>query len=109
MTNKQTHAPPEEKPSVELLLRRFKLMDEFVADVRKKNIEAGLDPKLMGYYIHWRGDETMQRKKYDYWLSKVTNKKTGKFNQVADLKARELIPEDEISEHLNRSITIVAI
>jgi hypothetical protein len=62
----------------------------------------------MDYYIHWR-DDTPEKKSYLYWLSKVTNKKTGKFNQVADLKARELIPEDEISEHLNRSITIVAI
>ena len=98
MTNKQTHAAPEEKPSTELLLRRFRLMDEFVAEVRKKNIEAGLDPKYMGYYIQWRED-TMERKSYLHWLSKVTNKKTGKFNQIADLKARELIPEDEITGH----------
>ena len=68
---KQAHAAPEEKPSTELLLRRFKLMDEIVADVRKANIEAGLDPKYMGYYIHWRGDETMEKKKYLNWLGKV--------------------------------------
>jgi hypothetical protein len=74
-------------------------MDEIVEEVRKKNIEAGLDPKYMGYYIHWRVDETMEKKRYVYWLSKVTNKRTGRFNQVADLKARELIPEDEENEN----------
>ena len=47
MTNKQTHAAPEEKPSAELLPRRFKLMDEFVAEIRRKNIDTGLDPKYM--------------------------------------------------------------
>jgi hypothetical protein len=42
-------------------------MDSIVEDVRKKNIEAGLDPKLMGYYIHWCED-TMERKRYQNWL-----------------------------------------
>jgi hypothetical protein len=41
----------------------------------------------------------MEKKRYVYWLSKVTNKRTGRFNQVADLKARELIPEDEENEN----------
>ena len=31
-----TTAAPEEKPSVELLLKRFKLMDKVVEDVRRK-------------------------------------------------------------------------
>jgi hypothetical protein len=37
MTNKQTQATaaPEERPTPELLLRRFKLMDEIVESVRK--------------------------------------------------------------------------
>jgi hypothetical protein len=95
----QAHVSPEEKPTAELLLRRFRLMDDIVADVRKKNIEAGLDPKLMGYYIMYDSDDTPEKKKYLNWLAKVTNKKTGKFNQVADLKARDLIPEEELSEH----------
>ena len=50
----QAHISPEEKPTAELLLRRFKLMDEIVAEVRKKNIEAGLDPKYLSpsYYCY---------------------------------------------------------
>ena len=95
----QAHIEPEEKPTPELLLRRFKLMDEIVAEVRKKNVESGLDPKLMSYYIIYDSDDTPEKKKYLNWIAKVTNKKTGKFNQVADLKARELIPEEELSEH----------
>ena len=74
-------------------------MDEIVAEVRKKNVESGLDPKLMSYYIIYDSDDTPEKKKYLNWIAKVTNKKTGKFNQVADLKARELIPEEELSEH----------
>ena len=34
-------AEPEEKPTAELLLRRFKMMDEIVQAVRKANIDAG--------------------------------------------------------------------
>jgi hypothetical protein len=45
MTNKQTHAPTEEKPSAELLRRRFKLMDEFVESIRKDNVKAGVDSR----------------------------------------------------------------
>jgi hypothetical protein len=95
----QTTATPEEKPTADLLLRRFKLMDEIVEDVRKKNIEAGLDPKLMGYYIMYDSEDSAEKKRYLMWLAKVTNKRTGKFHQIKDLKARELIPEDEESEH----------
>src|SRR5215204_5202488 len=101
MTNKQTQATtatPEEQPTAELLLRRFKLMDEVVEDVRKKNIEAGLDPKMMGYYIHY-DSESGEKWRYNYWIAKVTNKRTGRFNQIKDLKARELIPEDEENEN----------
>jgi hypothetical protein len=100
MTTKQTQttATPEEKPTAELLLRRFKLMDEIVEDVRKKNIERGLDPKMMGYYIHY-DSESGEKRRYNYWIAKVTNKRTGRFNQIKDLKARELIPEDEVNEN----------
>jgi hypothetical protein len=101
MTNKQSqaHIEPEEKPTVELLMRRFKLMNPIVEVIRKANIDAGLDPKLMGYYIMYDSNDSTEKKKYLNWLAKVTNKKTGKFNQVADLIARDLIPEEELSEH----------
>ena len=49
----------------------------------------------------------LKRKNYLNWLAKVTNKKTGRFNQIKDLKARELIPEDEISEHEGKTYLIV--
>ena len=52
MTNKQAHVEPEEKPAAELLLRRFKLMDDVVESVMKANIAAGLDPKYMAEFIH---------------------------------------------------------
>ena len=57
----------------------------------------------MGYYIMYDSDDTPEKKKYLNWLAKVTNKRTGKFNQIKDLRARELIPEDEISEYEDRT------
>jgi hypothetical protein len=66
----QTAPVPEpEQPTVELLMRRFKLMDEIVDNVRKKNIEAGLDPK-MGYFIHY-DSEAGERRRYNFWIAKV--------------------------------------
>jgi hypothetical protein len=101
MTNKQTqtHAAPEpEQPTAELLLRRFKLMEEVVESIRQKNLDAGLDLKRMGEFVQWRG--LHERKVYDWFLAAVTNpKKPGKFWQIADLKAADIIPEDEESEH----------
>jgi hypothetical protein len=54
----------------------------------------------LDYYIHY-SREPAEKKNYLNWLKAVTNpKKSGfVFNQIADLKARDLIPEDEISEH----------
>jgi hypothetical protein len=81
---KQTTAitTPEEKPTADLLLRRFKLMDEIVESVRKANLDAGLDPKHMGEFIQW--PQLFQNTRYNRWLSAVTNlKKYGKFWQVS--------------------------
>jgi hypothetical protein len=36
-------------------------MDEAVESVRKANIEAGLDPKYMGQFIHWRDDRVEKK------------------------------------------------
>ena len=66
---KQATAAPKEKPTAELLLRRFKLMDEVIEAVKKANIDAGLNPKYMGYYIIY-DSETPEKKK----LSKLVGK-----------------------------------
>src|SRR5215208_833644 len=104
MTNKQSqsHAAPEEKEkekqNQELLFRRFKLMDDIVDSVRKANINAGLDSKVMNSFID--RPEPFKKKKYQLWISAVTNpKKPGKFWQISDLKAADLIPEEEENEH----------
>jgi hypothetical protein len=113
---KQTQAAPEEKPNAELLDRRFKLMDEFIENLKQQNINAGIevlvqnlrsrDPRrqidlarVMRDFVPWY--EIRQRKiRYKGWLESVTHPtKPGKYNTIADLKKREKIPEDMISEH----------
>jgi hypothetical protein len=101
MTNNkqsQTTATPEEKPTPELLLRRFKLIKEFIDKVRKANLDAGLDPKLANSYIYY--PEPFEKQRYDKWLASVTNpKRPGTFWQISDLKNRDDVPEDYISEY----------
>ncbi len=95
---KQTTAAPEEKPTAELLLRRFKLMQDIIDKVRKANLDAGLDPKTIGQFIDY--PEPFEKTHYEKWLAAVTNpKRSGKFWQISDLKAADLIPDDEESEH----------
>jgi hypothetical protein len=78
---KQTTAAPEEKPTPELLLRRFKIMKDLVEKVRKANLDAGLDPKAIGQFIDY--PEPFEKTRYEKWLSAVTNpKRPGKFWQV---------------------------
>ena len=102
MTNKQTQATavPEEKPSVELLRRRFKLSDEFIESIRQDNVNAGVDSSYD--FVQWRGSEFMERREVENFISKVTDKKRpGHFWQISDLKARGLIPKEETSEYEN--------
>jgi hypothetical protein len=98
---KQTQAAPEEKPTTELLLRRFKLMDEFVENLKQQNIKAGVDVEknVMKQFVPW--SDFVQRKiKYQGWIDSCTNpKKPGKFYTISDLKKAEKIPEDMISDH----------
>jgi hypothetical protein len=49
---KQATAAPEEKPTPELLLRRFKLMQQFIDKVKQNNLDAGLDPKIANSFIY---------------------------------------------------------
>jgi hypothetical protein len=96
---KQTQASPEEKPSPELLLRRFKLMDEFVENLKQQNIKAGIDPKVMKGFVPW-SDFVIRKISYQGWIDACTNpRKPGKFYTISDLKKAEKIPEDFISEH----------
>jgi hypothetical protein len=95
---KQTIATPEEKPTPELLLRRFKLMQQFIDKVKQTNLDAGLDRKYASYYLDY--PEPFEKTRYEKWLAAVTNpKRPGKFWQIADLKAADLIPEDEENEN----------
>ena len=103
MSTTQATAAPEEKPSIDLLLRRFKMMEAIAAEERKKNIEGGLDPKLNSQFILYDSDDSAEKIRYLQWLERVTNKKTGKFHQIKDLKAHELIPEDEITGHEDKT------
>jgi hypothetical protein len=97
---KQSHVVAEpEKPTPELLLRRFELMDDFVEGIRKANLKAGLDQKYMGLYIEWRDDFLLKRK-YQNWLKTVINPKTGKFYQYSDLIANGDIPEGDYGNAL---------
>jgi hypothetical protein len=102
---KQSNIAPTEKQNEDLLLRRFKLMDEFVQDLRQQNIKAGVDSAkgVMKQFIPW--SDFVQRKiKYQGWLDTVTNpNKPGKFYTIKDLKRTEDLPEDTISEHEGKS------
>src|SRR5215204_4978937 len=96
----QAHVEPEEKPTLELLRKRFKLQDEYVESIRKDNIDAGVDSRYLDNLVHWRGDEFLERKRVEYFIAKATDKKRpGHFWQISDLKSRGFIPEDEISEY----------
>ena len=96
----QAIAVPEEKPSVDLLRRRFKLQDEFVESIRQYNIKEGVDSRYNP--IEWRGPEFMERKRVENFIAQTTDKKRpGHFWQISDLKARGFIPEEETSEYEN--------
>jgi hypothetical protein len=72
---KQQQATAGEKPTVDLLRRRFKLMDEYIESIRKDNINAGVDSKYLGSLIQWRGDEFIERKIVENVIAKATDKK----------------------------------
>jgi hypothetical protein len=40
---KQAPEEPEEKQTIDLLLRRYKIMDEIVEKLRQENIKAGVE------------------------------------------------------------------
>jgi hypothetical protein len=66
--------------------------------VKQNNLDAGLDPKLANSYVYY--PEPFEKTRYDRWLASVTNpKRQGTFWQIADLKNRDDIPEDYISEY----------
>jgi hypothetical protein len=100
---KQTTATPEEKPTVDLLRRRFKLQDEYVQSIRKDNIDSGVDSKYLDSLVQWRGDEFIERKRVEMFIAQATDKKRpGHWWQIADLKNRGFVPEDETSEYENK-------
>jgi hypothetical protein len=68
-------------------------MESVVDKVRKANIDAGVDPKVMKSFIKW--EEPFMKKHYREWLSAVTNPRTGKFWQIQKLIDEGIIPEDE--------------
>lgn len=93
MTTTTKQQPEEEVQDAKLLLRRFELMEDFVNQVRKTNLDNGLNPERMDFFIEWR--ELRKRKQYEKWLQSVTNPKTGKFYTVPMLKAAGIISEEE--------------
>jgi hypothetical protein len=100
----QAHISPEEKPTVDLLRRRFKLQDEYVQSIRKDNIDAGVDSRYLDNLVQWRGDEFIERKRVEMFIAQATDKKRpGHFWQISNLKNRGFIPEDEVSEYENKT------
>jgi hypothetical protein len=83
----------EEIQNEELLLRRFKLVEEFINKVKKTNLDNGLDPKRMDNFIAYR--EPFKKKQYLKWLKAVTNIKTGKFHTIHGLVEAGVISEGE--------------
>jgi hypothetical protein len=92
----------QEKQDRDLLLRRFELMDEFVANLRRENMKAGVDEDkgVMKQFIPWSDDFVQRKIKYQGWLDACTNPNRGNsFYTISDLKRAEKIPLDMISEH----------
>jgi hypothetical protein len=61
MTKQQQTSAPE-VPTVDLLRKRFKMMDEFVESIRKDNLNAGVPSKYLDTLIQWRGDDFLEKK-----------------------------------------------
>jgi hypothetical protein len=101
---KQANEEHEEKQTIDLLLRRYKIMDELVEKVKQDNIRAGVEdnPNVMKQFLPWT-DFVQRRIKYNGWISAVTNPKNGKFNDVKYLRRRELIEEDQAVEHESKT------
>jgi hypothetical protein len=99
MTKQQQTTAPE-APTVDLLRKRFKMMDEYIESIRKDNLNTGVHSKYLDSLIQWRGDESLERKRVENFIAKATDKKRpGHFWQISDLKARGFVPEEEISEY----------
>jgi hypothetical protein len=92
MTNNKQQ-PQEEIQDSKLLLRRFELMEDCVNQVRKTNLDNGLDLKRMDNFIQW--EAPFKRKQYDKWLKATTNPKTGKFYTLSGLREAGVISEEE--------------
>ena len=102
MTNQSQAAPEEiEKPTLDLLLRRFKMRDDFIDKIEEDNIKAGVDPSAMRQFV--QRPKNSMRTGIQYWIDAVTNpNKKNKFHTVKYLRQKELIPEDAALEYEGR-------
>lgn len=98
MTNKQQQQPQQPQPEEEiqdskLLLKRFQIMEDFVNQVRKTNLDNSLDQKRMDSIIQWR--DLQKRKRYLKFIQQTTNPKTGKWYTVPSLIEAGIVSEEE--------------
>lgn len=90
--NRLSYSDIDKEPAEDLLLRRYRLIEEQKFKARDYNLKAGLDKRLLTEYIP--DGPLSTEKKYQRFLAMIKNQ-YGKFNTIKFLKGVQLIPDQE--------------
>ena len=84
----------------DLLLRRYKMLDKFITELRKNNAEAGLPSEEADKYAPRL--KLLQQDKISRFIRNTTNPKTGRWFSISGLKEAGIISDIEESQYTEK-------
>jgi hypothetical protein len=82
------------------ILKRFEHYNKFIDNIRKQNLEAGLDVKRNNNFVSQ--NKLLKQGVYEEFIQKTTNPKTGQWYTIDSLKAAGVISELDAEQFPSR-------